>query len=200
LHIGSDDLKKYVSSGQLRQVPFLHFATHGIADPENPDRSKLVFSAAGPDLPVDYLFAQEAANLDLSGVRLVTLAACDTETGRTVPGEGVVALSRAFLIAGAQSTVSTLWRVGDRTTAELMRRFYDQLADGKTVEESLRTAKLSFAESGPAAHPRFWAGFVVVGDGSVRMPRRFTATGASVTLFALGALLWVSLRARQSER
>jgi CHAT domain-containing protein len=162
-----------------------------VVDEEDPDRSRLVFSSPGKAQPVDYLFAKEIYDLDLSGVRLTTLAACDTETGRSIPGEGVAALSRAFLSAGAQSTVSTLWRIGDRSSAEFMRRFYGELASGQNAAEALRSAKLESARSMP---PRDWAAFVLNGDAGVRIPRRMPLTAGPLFLAVLAALLWMFWR------
>ena len=187
LHAGADNRKVYLTSAHLAEVPVLHFATHAIADPDDPDRSRLALSGA-PGQPLDYLFAREVYELKLSGVRLVTLAACDTEAGKVVAGEGAAALSRAFLSAGAEATVSTLWRIGDRSSAELMRRFYAALAAGEPAGRALRTAKLAAR----GAHPKQWAAFVLNGDPGMRTPRTvltwpWLMTGlAALGLAALG--------------
>jgi CHAT domain-containing protein len=66
----------------------------------------------------DYLFLRELYDLNLNGVRLATISACDTERGKIIRGEGVQAFSRALLSAGAASSLTTLWRVDDELTAE----------------------------------------------------------------------------------
>jgi CHAT domain-containing protein len=106
-------------------------------------------------------------------VSLATLSACDTEAGRLVPGEGVQAFSRALLAAGSQSSLTTLWRVPDQTTAEFMRHFYFFLLQRRLSKaEALRQAKLRFLHSGTfLADPRYWAAFVLNGNGSESMPR-----------------------------
>src|SRR5207247_10940843 len=115
---------------------------------------------------VEYLFAREIYSLKLSAVQLAVLAACDTEAGKTVGGEGVAALSRAFLGAGTAATVSSLWRISDRSSGLFMHRFYAELADGKTAGEALRSAKLQFRRS--QSHPREWAAYVINGDAGLR--------------------------------
>ena len=65
-------------------------------------------------------------------------------------GEGVQSFSRAFLAAGARSTVTTLWRVADGPTAEFMTVFYHHLQLGEPRAEALRQAKLRFIRSGTA--------------------------------------------------
>ena len=63
---------------------------------------------------------------------LVALSGCDTALGAQVEGEGLSSLTRAFLHAGAQSVLASLWSVNDRSTAELMTRFYTHLGNGKS--------------------------------------------------------------------
>lgn len=89
------------------------------------------------------LTAAEIETLDLSAVDLVVLSACETGLGKTAGGEGLTGLQRAFHIAGARSCVSTLWKVDDRATQELMSRFYHyywQLGESKI--DALRNAQL----------------------------------------------------------
>jgi CHAT domain-containing protein len=151
---------------------------------------------------VDFLFAGEIYDLDLAGVGLVTLAACDTEAGRTISGEGVAALSRAFLSAGAHTTISTLWRVGDQSSAELMRRFYGRMARGEPAAEALRAAKRDFLRSNAAvAHPRYWAAFVLNGEPGTSLPRPVPLTAGMLAgtagLCAIAALWMLAARLRR---
>ena len=62
---------------------------------------------AAPGGPADYLFLREIYDLDLAGVQLVTLSACDTERGKVIRGEGVEGFSRALLAAGSASAITT---------------------------------------------------------------------------------------------
>jgi CHAT domain-containing protein/tetratricopeptide (TPR) repeat protein len=90
------------------------------------------------------LTALEAAELDLDGVELVTLSACETGLGATAGGEGLLGLQRAFQTAGARHVVASLWKVDDEATAVLMRLFYENLWLKKlSIAESLRQAQLS---------------------------------------------------------
>lgn len=192
VHAGASNLKSFVSAVNLKGVPLLHFATHAVADSVDPDRSRLVFTSPDAGRPYDFLFAREVAALDLSTTLLVTLAACDTELGQAVAGEGIQGISRAFLGAGAKSTVSTLWRISDRPSAEFMRTFYSALDAGETVSAALREARLSFRRSGQAlAHPRYWAGYVLNGDASARTPRStLLPVLASLAGIVLALLSW----------
>ena len=120
----------------------------------------------------------------------MVLSACDTERGRLVRGEGVQSFSRAFLAAGATSTVTTLWRVADGPTADFMRLFYHFLARGETRDQALRHTKLRFLE-GPSAtaDPHYWASFVLTGDGLHAVPRAITWVLVAELIGALALLV-----------
>ena len=77
------------------------------------------------------LTALEVSELDLSKVELATLSACETGLGQTAGGEGLLGLQRAFQLAGAKTTMASLWQVPDRATQALMSRFYENLGDGE---------------------------------------------------------------------
>ncbi len=116
-----------------------------------------------------YLTAEEVGWLDLSGVELVVLSACETGLGRAQSGEGLIGLRRAFEMAGAQTVVSSLWSVKDESTAELMRDFYKNLwLVGMGRHEALRAAQLAMLASNRMEHgdalPSTWGAFVLSGE------------------------------------
>ena len=84
-----------------------------------------------------------------------------------IKGEGIYSLARSFRNAGAASVMMTLWQVEDRVTADLMDRFYQELAAGTERGAALRTAKLSYLDDADAlySHPAYWAGLVALGEG-----------------------------------
>ena len=164
LHVGEDDRKEHLLAKS--DAPLLHIASHAFVDPGAIEQSRILFSASRNGGAATYLFLKEAYELPLANVELAVLSACDTERGRAVPGEGIESFSRAFLAAGARSTVTTLWRVPDATTASFMRIFYHHLQTGASRAEALRRAKLRFLAGGePWSHPHYWAAFVLTGDG-----------------------------------
>jgi CHAT domain-containing protein len=138
---------------------------------------------------------RELYDLDLTGVDLATISACDTERGKIIRGEGVQAFSRALLSAGAKTSVTTLWRVDDKVTAEFMQQFYYFLLIGKNPKaEALRLAKLKFLHAGSnLGRPEVWAAFVLNGDGLAPIPVRFSWTDLGVAVAGLAALLMASL-------
>src|SRR5262249_42356381 len=91
-------------------------------------------------------------------------------------GEGVNGLRRALLLAGAESSVMSLWKVDDEATRRLMTGMYDRLAKGKGRTEALREAQIEMLAQPKLAHPFFWASFIPSGeyrslDGAAPSPR-----------------------------
>jgi CHAT domain-containing protein len=151
---------------ELSRYRILHFATHGLLDSEQPEFSGLILSLVdrnGKD-ENGYLSAQDIYEQHLSA-ELVVLSACDSGLGPTLRGEGVVGLARAFLHAGAARVVSSLWKVDDEATSELMRHFYDgMLRDRKPPAAALRYAQLQMMRQKRWSEPFYWAGFVLNGE------------------------------------
>jgi CHAT domain-containing protein len=178
----------------------IHIATHGLIDEELPDRSGLALTAALPESD-GILQMREIYNLRLNAA-LVTLSACQTALGKEVTGEGMIGLSRAFFYAGANAVLASLWNVNDASTPQLMTPFYEHLAAGQSIDESLRAAKIAMLQGGgKLRHPYYWAAFVVSGDGSAatgvhpEFPRKTWAIAlAGTVVLALGILFWRRVR------
>ncbi len=137
---------------------YIHFATHGLFNPEAPLKSALLLARdAGSDglLTVDKVYSMR---LDAD---LVTLSACETGLGKIASGDDVVGLSRGFLYAGSRSIVASLWKVDDLATSRLMQRFYDHLERGNK-RDALRQAQRETMKEYP--HPFFWAAFQLTGS------------------------------------
>lgn len=141
----------------------IHLATHGIVNMQNPMRSMLSFGEE--DNEKDALYAYEIHNLSIQA-NLVVLSACETGFGKTIQGEGVSSLARAFLFAGAPSVVTTLWEVNDFTSAALIELFYKNLSKGMNKAEALQAAKLTFLSKTDeiSGHPTYWASFITLGN------------------------------------
>jgi CHAT domain-containing protein len=137
---------------------------HAIVDETRPERAALVLLTDPARDEDGFLQASEITGLPLRA-DLVVLSACDTAIGPLEGQEGISTLSRAFLLAGARSVVSTLWSVEDQTTLFLMKTFYRELIRKKPVPDALAAAKRSMLKTfGPTrAVPYYWAGFSVEG-------------------------------------
>jgi CHAT domain-containing protein len=117
--------------------------------------------ASHPDAGNGILTAEEVSSLDLSATELVVLSACETGIGDTLAGEGVFGLRRAFVLAGANTLVMSLWQVPDEQTKELMVTFYNLILSGESRSEALRKAQLKIREKNP--NPYFWGAFICQG-------------------------------------
>ncbi|HZI03925.1 MAG TPA: CHAT domain-containing protein, partial [Archangium sp.] len=106
--------------------------------------------------------ALELAGLDLWGTQLVVLSACDTGRGDVKPGQGVYGLRRALMVAGAETVVTSLWKVDDETARELMEGYYRNLLAGQGRAAALREAMKALREKQP--HPYHWAPFIAIGQ------------------------------------
>jgi CHAT domain-containing protein len=106
--------------------------------------------------------ALELAGLNLWGTQLVVLSACDTGRGDIQLGQGVYGLHRAFVAAGAETVVMSLWKVNDETTRVLMESYYRHLLEGWGRATALREAMRVLRRTRP--HPHYWAPFIALGQ------------------------------------
>jgi len=201
LFLGPEDRKRTFFESAHSGAALLHVSTHAVADMDDPERSRLLFSPDEPGQPNNYLFLKELYDLDLRGTSLATLSACDTERGRLVPGEGIQAFSRALLAAGSRSALTTLWRVPDQPTSEFMQHFYFYLLKKhKSKSEALRLTKLEFLRSGTAlSHPRYWAAFVLNGDGAEPVPRFIPWQVLAIPIPIIALAVFIYLRVRRKK-
>lgn len=112
-----------------------------------------------------YLSALEVSMMDLQQTRLVTLSACETNRGKIRTGEGVYGMRRALAVAGARTSLLSLWKVDDGATSELMGMFYTHLASGDEPHAALEAAQEQFRSHKDVnlRHPFWWAGFQIYG-------------------------------------
>lgn len=129
-------------------------------------RSALILApppgATGPDRAwAGLATAYEIMAMDLRGTQLVTLSACETGRGTVFGRHGITSLQRAFLVAGSESVLATLWRIDDRTTPDWIGAFYDALAAGHTRAQAVQDAMKAQIATRP--HPYYWAAFELTG-------------------------------------
>jgi CHAT domain-containing protein/Tfp pilus assembly protein PilF len=182
-----DASKNELLKSDLGNYPYIHFATHGLLSGDIPYilEPALVLSQPGNRSPEDgFLKMSEILEFELNA-DIVVLSACKTALGKEIAGEGVVGLSRAFMLAGSKSVIVSLWSVESNSTVELMKIFYSHLTSGRSKEEALRLAKQELKNQGMASdrpsrgvtivgqdkkiqadtsHPFFWAPFILIGE------------------------------------
>lgn len=143
------------------RIDLVHVAAHALVDQRNSSFSRIALAAdAARDGNLE--LRELLDGVDLAGVNLVVLSACDTALGRHSAGDEVMSLARAILYAGSPAVLSTLWRLDDEAAAELMRSFYQELRRGTSAAESLRQAQLAVRRRFP--DPYHWAAFTLTGE------------------------------------
>jgi len=148
----------------------IHIASHGVIDRTDPlfTHLELAPSLTPPGDPRTdgrLEIHEIASQLRLPRTDLVVLPACHTGEGPRTGGDEVTNLARAFLLAGARSTVTTSWAVDDQATADLMVELERHLAAGEPSSDALREAQLHTLETPGRSHPWYWAGFALHGAG-----------------------------------
>ena len=94
---------------------------------------------------------------------LVNLSACQTALGK-ISGEGIIGLSRAFLIAGSRSVLVSLWNISDEATAIFMLQFYQYYFKSGNKGLALQKTIQQFQNHNDYSHPIYWSGFTLVGS------------------------------------
>ncbi len=142
------------SAGAFR---FLHFASHGEFNPDEPMQSRMLLAPDGEN--DGSLTISEIYDLRLNA-DMVTLSACQTGLGDVKNGDDVIGLNRGFLYAGAKSVVASLWNVPDDSTRDLMIAFYRNL---RTMDQRTALQKAQLSTRAKYSHPIFWAAFQMTG-------------------------------------
>jgi len=139
-----------------QKARWLHFATHGVPNLEVDLNGILLYDGKW--------LIKDIQNIKLQN-DLVVMSSCNAIAGKFVKGEGLVAMTRSFLKAGARNIVYTLWSVNDRLAARMMTSFYKHLTQGLDYAEALRQAKLEFLRDPKPVYgyPGLWAVFMLEG-------------------------------------
>ncbi len=184
--------KQMISGYQI-----VHLALHGIGGDTAIYESRLILKSESDSLDGN-LFAHELYPLDLQGLKLAVLSACETGVGKVLEGEGVFSIARGFAFAGTPSLVMSLWEADDQSTAYIMKSFYHHLNEGHSVGKSIQKAKLDYLSDPDIKNfrPYFWAAFVPMGDTSLSIEKgNIWIIGLTILIgIAVLILLWLGKR------
>ncbi len=148
------------------------YAGHGVVNRDAPEYSKLIFAPTNDDrFKRGELFASDIAKLDLEGVGLVVLAACESGQGHDLKTESSMSLARSFLSAGAEAVLASLWEVDDGAAGDFILEFQEHLLRGLSASAALRGAQLAFSEGKKARSlgSDTWSAFVLLEKGDGRL-------------------------------
>ncbi|WP_020537948.1 CHAT domain-containing protein [Lewinella cohaerens] len=145
----------------------LHLSTHAEADDRVGDYAYLAFGWPDDAGKFTKLYARDLYNISLNA-DMVVLSVCETGRGKLRRGEGIVSLARAFAYAGAKSIFTTLWKVEEQATKDVVLFFYKYLQMGHSKDRALHLAKLEYLDQNKEdirlQHPFFWASMIGIGD------------------------------------
>lgn len=149
----------YTHSGA---ADIIHLSLHGLVDKDDPARSCVIFD----DKQTEFLLTAAHLSGHEIAAELVILSACHTASGKIYNGEGVQGMSKAFLLSGANSILSSLWSASEASSLTIMTRFLAALRQGQAKDLALQQAKLGFLnKTGPSQqHPYYWANYLLIGE------------------------------------
>jgi len=179
----------------------VHLASHTLLD-ERPGRGAAILLSPG-DATDGLMLPQEIANLDYP-VDLTVLAACRTALGEPENGDALTMLTGAFLAAGSDAVIATLWDVGDAATGVFMEQFYFRLGLGDTPAVALREVKRRMLADPRWSDPTLWSAYVLVGEtGPIvdsGLPRWLLGAGIPATGLAIWFLYGLIRKRVTSDR
>ncbi len=158
--------RQRVFEKDVSDYKIIHFATHGLMNDTRPELSGIVLSLfdQNGEAQKGFIRLQDIYSLNLSA-DLVVLSACQSGVGKEIKGEGLMSLTGGFIQSGANSVLSSLWKVDDYATAELMKNFYQELSTKNLApSQALQTAQIKMRQNPNFKSPFYWAAFTVQGE------------------------------------
>ncbi len=153
----------------VKNKKYIHIAAHGYEEEKNKEMVGIVLSPnqintdTDTDTKASIMFLNDTYTLQLNA-DLVVLSCCKSGIGTIAQGEGIMAMNRGFLYAGAKNVIYTLFKVYDKASSQLVQSFFQQhLQQKQSYSQALQTAKLQMI-SNPLYTPKHWAGFVLIGN------------------------------------
>jgi len=186
----NENASKQLFINEAKEHKIIHIGTHAESNNVSPELSRLIFAKNANDsisINNNSLYAYEIYDQDLSS-NIAILTACETGKPSYQAGEGMISLAHAFNYAGSESILTSLWKVDEQSSAEIIKLFYKYIAQGLPKDKALRRAKLDYISisEGRTISPQYWAGLVLIGDAS---PIEITNSKMWVLWLVLGLLI-----------
>tara|TARA_R110002051_G_scaffold325001_1_gene425134 strand:- start:1658 stop:3124 length:1467 start_codon:yes stop_codon:yes gene_type:complete len=174
----NENSTEQIFKNNANEHKIIHIGTHAESNNISPELSRLIFAkdVSTNSLEDGSLFTYEIYNTGLNS-NLAILTACETGKPTYQAGEGMISLAHAFNYAGSESILTSLWKIDERSSAEIIESFYENIKIGKPKDEALRLAKLNYIKNtdGRTLAPEYWAGLVLMGDSaSIEMQNNTT--------------------------
>ncbi len=163
-----NNASKQIFTKTAHEHKIIHIGTHAESNNVSPELSRLVFAKNISDsthINDNSLYTYEIYNCNLTS-KLAILTACETGKPGYQAGEGMISLAHAFNYAGSESILTSLWKIDEQSSAEIVGLFYNYLSQGVPKDEALHKAKLDYlsSEEGRRLQPQYWAGLILMGN------------------------------------
>jgi len=180
---------KEVMEKSFNDNKIMHFAMHSYAQDSTFENAYILLDNNKDSVLSNKLFDYEISQVKTSSP-MVVLSSCESGLGQHYSGEGILSLSRSFLISGAESVVNTYWPINDRSSSIIMTDYYSGLKRGWSKSRSLQTAKINYLENASPTlqHPYYWAGYRIFGNAQ----RLALVSKKTVLLFGILFLMLVT--------
>ncbi|RFN58854.1 CHAT domain-containing protein [Marixanthomonas ophiurae] len=171
----------------------IHIGTHAESNNISPELSRLIFAknVSEHKKGENFLYTYQIYNCDLSS-DLAILTACETGKPSYQAGEGMISLAHAFAYAGSESILTSLWKIDEQSSAEIIATFYDNLQNGLPKDQALKEAKLTYLSKaeGRTLAPLYWGGLALMGNSATI---ELQQSGLPWYVYLIAALLMGSL-------
>lgn len=160
----NENASKQVFKNEANEHKIIHIGTHAESNNVSPELSRLIF-AKNSENEDNSLYTFEIYNENLNS-NLAILTACETGKPTYQSGEGMISLAHAFNYAGSESILTSLWKIDEKASSQIIEYFYQNIKNGLAKDKALQQAKLTYIENayGRTLHPHYWAGLVLIGD------------------------------------
>jgi CHAT domain-containing protein len=145
------------------KTPILHLSGHGMIDIKNTIFSQLLLTKSSVSTEDVYKWKKSP--------EFVVINTCNSSNGKTMIGDGVDGIIRAFHSNNTKVSISNLWEVDDQISNQLFYSFYSNITENQSVNRAFRSTKMNYikkAASSNLAAPYYWAGHKIIGEMNVK--------------------------------
>lgn len=180
---------KQIFKNEANEHKIIHIGTHAESNNVSPELSRLIFAKTSEDED-NSLYTFEIYNENLNA-NLAILTACETGKPTYQSGEGMISLAHAFNYAGSESILTSLWKIDEKSSSEIIEFFYQNIKRGLPKDKALQQAKLKYISiaEGRTIAPQYWAGLILIGDTS---PIDLQSSFTLIWCLAIGLLILIA--------
>lgn len=149
----------------LGEKRIMHFAMHSYAQGASNENAYLLLENTKNSTISNKLYDYEISQIRSSSP-MVTLSSCESGLGKYYSGEGMMSLSRSFLISGAESVINTYWPINDKSSSMIITEYYRNLKRGRSKSKAMQHSKMTYLKNASPTlqHPYYWAGYRIWGN------------------------------------